>query len=162
MICSRCREDQPRDQFGPAADRYPTRRECKTCSRRRSQKRRHGVDAEERAAIAAAQGGCRICGHDDPGPRGWVVDHDHECCEGEDSCPKCRRGVLCQWCNWVIGHAFNRPQILRAAADYLDAPRSCSWHMPIACADSICTNGLYGQDELTESPANGERKSSGV
>src|ERR1700752_4613770 len=37
-------------------------------------------------------GPCMICG--DTGPR--VVDHDHSCCSGEASCPKCRRGLLCQ------------------------------------------------------------------
>jgi hypothetical protein len=155
--CSRCRTDQGRDQFGPSADAYPLHRECKTCMNNRAMRRKHGINKVEKSLIAAAQGGCRICGHPEPSTCGWVVDHDRDCCSGDKSCPKCRRGVICQWCNNVLGSAFDRPQILRAAADYLERARDCSWHMPVACAPSICGDGakrdatyLNGQDVLTQ------------
>lgn len=142
MLCSRCRTDQPRDQFGPSADMYPRQRECKKCSRRNAMIRKHGIDADAKAQIAEAQGGCRICGHPEPSAKGWVVDHDRGCCPGDKSCPNCRRGVICQWCNMALANAFDRPSILRAAADYLENPRDCSWHMPVACAPSICNGHL--------------------
>ena len=84
-------------------------------------RRRHGLTNSEKAEIAAAQGGCAICHREEPGRKGWVVDHDHACCTGEVSCPACRRGVLCQWCNNAIGYAQDSPTILRAAAEYLES-----------------------------------------
>lgn len=139
MICAGCKQDLPASEFAPSAPMWPGRaHHCRPCDRRRGQIRRHGLDADQRAQIVEAQGGCRICGHAEPSSKGWVVDHDHACCEGEKSCPSCRRGVVCQWCNTLLANAFDRPQILRAAADYLDAPRTCDWHMPIACSPTIC------------------------
>lgn len=145
MLCSRCKIDQPRNQFGPSADMWPKHRECKTCGRRLAMVRKHGIGAAEKTEIAEAQGGCRICGHAEPSAKGWVVDHDRDCCPGDKSCPNCRRGVICQWCNMVLGNAFDRPQILRAAAEYLERmPGDCSWHMPVACAPGICNGPLRG------------------
>ena len=143
-MCSRCHLDQPRSEFGPSADLWPERRVCHPCSRHLSQRKRHGLSKAERSEIADVQGGCLICARPEPGAKGWVVDHDRSCCSGDTSCPKCRRGVVCQWCNSVLGYAFDQQRILRSAADYLDrfAVRSdetlCGWHMPIACAPGIC------------------------
>ncbi len=142
MICSRCTQDLPDDQFGPSAKQWPRQRTCHACNRNAVQIKRHGLDAEARAVIAAAQGGCAICGHPEPGSKGWVVDHDRSCCPGDSSCPKCRRGIVCQWCNAVLGFAFERAETLRGALTYLEAAadqeRGCAWHMPVACAERIC------------------------
>lgn len=94
---------------------------CKSCERDRLQIRKHGITARQKAEIAAEQGGCAICKRPEPGAKGWVVDHDHACCPGETSCEKCRRGILCQWCNNVLGYASDRTDVLRAAADYLES-----------------------------------------
>lgn len=156
MLCSRCDIDMPDDQFGPSAVMWPTRRVCRPCGRQLSQRKRHGVTRDDRDEIATAQGGCAICGHAEPGAKGWVVDHDHACCDGDSSCPKCRRGVLCQWCNSMLGYAFDRVETLRAAIAYLDAPRTCAWHVPIACAPGICDaliHGENGENGLTENLA---------
>jgi hypothetical protein len=154
VMCSNCMTDRPREEFGPSAEMWPDRRMCHTCNRERSQRNRHGVTQQERAQIAAHQGGCAICGHPEPGGKGWVVDHDRiNCCDRDRSCPRCRRGVICQWCNSVLGYAFDRVDTLRRAIAYLEAPRTCSWHMPVACAPSICEahlHGRNGRDELTE------------
>ena len=141
MLCSRCGIDQPRELFGPSAELWPERRECHPCSTHKSQIKRHGIDQTQRAEIAAHQGGCAICGHIEPGKKGWVVDHDRiNCCDRDQSCPKCRRGVICQWCNSVLGYAFDRTETLAKAIEYLDKSKlgTCSWHMPVACAPSIC------------------------
>jgi hypothetical protein len=138
MMCNGCKRIKPLDEFGPSAAQWPSHARCKACNRRNAQVRRHGLTAEDKAVIAEAQGGCRICGHAEPSARGWSLDHDRSCCPGDKSCPKCRRGVICQWCNTVLGSAFDRPQILRAAAEYLERERDCSWHMPVAHAPSIC------------------------
>lgn len=149
-MCSRCKLDQPREMFGPSADQWPSHRTCAPCSRRQSQRRRHGLTQAERAEIAKHQGGCAICGHAEPGGKGWVVDHDRSCCPGDTSCPKCRRGVVCQWCNSVLGYAFDRVETLRRAIAYIEAHESgsnpCSWHMPVACAPGICTYVTDGHE----------------
>jgi hypothetical protein len=116
---------------------------CRACERNRASLRKHGITLQQKKEIADHRGGCAICGHDDPGSKGWVVDHDHECCDGEKSCPKCRRGVLCSWCNKMLANAFDRPQILTAAVNYLAKhdEGGCDWHMPVACAPRICGKG---------------------
>jgi hypothetical protein len=30
------------------------------------------------------------------------------------------RGILCDRCNWLLGHAAEQPEMLRAAADYIE------------------------------------------
>jgi len=139
ITCYKCGETKPLSEFVPSAPLWPERNHwCRPCDRARVRLVRHGMTVEQRNEIAIAQGGCRICGHPEPSAKGWVVDHDHECCPGGKSCPKCRRGIICQWCNTVLGNAFDRPEILRAAAAYLEADRTCDWHMPLACDPRIC------------------------
>lgn len=139
ITCCKCGLSKPLSEFSPSAPMWPERKHwCRPCDRSRMQIARHGLTATQRKLIAQEQGGCRICGHDDPGPKGWVIDHDRSCCPGDKSCPKCRRGVLCCYCNMALGSAFDRAAILRAAADYLDAQRTCSWHHPIACDPRLC------------------------
>src|SRR4051794_16577280 len=93
---------------------------CKACERERLQMRKHGMTSLEKENMAHAQDGCAICGRRDPGAKGWVVDHDHACCHGDASCPDCRRGVLCIWCNNALGYAGDDPAVLRRMADYIE------------------------------------------
>jgi hypothetical protein len=136
--CVACKTDQPRTEFGPSAEQWPSHRECKTCTRTRVQVRRHGLTADQKRDIAIAQGGCAICGHGDPGPKGWVLDHDRQCCQGDKSCPSCRRGVLCHYCNSMLGYAFDRAATLEAALHYLLPDPTCKWHAPIPCSIQLC------------------------
>jgi hypothetical protein len=99
---------------------------CKDCERRRVQINRHGLTAADKAAIAAEQGGCLGCGRTEPGAKGWVLDHDHACCPGDQSCIRCRRGVLCQWCNSALGYARDSPDTLRRLAAYLESGKRVS------------------------------------
>lgn len=141
MICGFCKIDKPEDQFGPKPNlKYAPGWWCRSCEANRMMIRKHGLTNEQKREIAEFHGGCAICGHTDPGAKGWTVDHDHTCCDGEKSCPRCRRGILCGWCNKMLAYAFDRPHILRAALEYLEvhATRSCDWHKPIACSERIC------------------------
>jgi len=56
------------------------------------------------------KGRCKICGR--VSTRTMHLDHDDK--TGED------RGLLCCSCNLILGHAHDSPEILRAAAAYLE------------------------------------------
>lgn len=142
MICQFCKQDKPAAEFGKAPTSTRYQHWCKSCERNRASVRRHGITVQQKCEIADAAGGCAICKHPDPGAKGWTVDHDHECCVGEKSCVRCRREILCGWCNKMLGSAFDRPQILEAAVEYLKRHQAggCDWHIPLACAERICGN----------------------
>ena len=82
-------------------------------------KRRYGITAEEAEEMLVAQGGlCAIC-RTAPAAH---VDHDHD--TGEV------RELLCFNCNGGLGQFKDDPEVLRAAADYVErhraSPRSVS------------------------------------
>lgn len=70
--------------------------------------------------MLAGQGGACVCGRDD---KLWI-DHDHSCCNGDHTCGKCFRGLLCPQCNSAIGLCGDDPERLRLLADYLDKWRA--------------------------------------
>ncbi|TQF03959.1 hypothetical protein E6W39_19095 [Kitasatospora acidiphila] len=74
----------------------------------------YGLKAGEYDALLAAQGGgCAIC----RGVRRYrlAVDHNHR--------TGLVRGLLCNMCNSrLLTAARDKPEVLRSAADYLDAP----------------------------------------
>lgn len=65
-------------------------------------------------ALLEAQGNCcAICGRP-PYARKFNVDHDHRTLEV--------RGLLCFLCNYFVVQRTATPELLRAAAAYLEAP----------------------------------------
>lgn len=79
----------------------------------------HGLTPTARKVLVWMQDGkCAIC-HDEL-QDALVVDHDHRCCPGGNSCGKCRRGMLCPRCNSGLGFFADDPDRLRAAATYLE------------------------------------------
>jgi hypothetical protein len=52
------------------------------------------------------------------------VDHDHACCPGGPSCGHCIRGLICHWCNHMLGHAREDPARLQGGAMYLERYRA--------------------------------------
>lgn len=73
----------------------------------------YGITLEEYNQMAARQDfRCAICGQDEAP---LVVDHKHGA--------RGARGLLCQPCNKGLGHFFDTPALLTAAAGYLR--RSC-------------------------------------
>lgn len=78
-------------------------------------RRMFGIGLQEWEDLFTAQDRvCKICKSDDPrGRYGWHTDHKHP------SGPI--RGILCRACNHLLGHADDHPDVLRAAALYLEA-----------------------------------------
>lgn len=74
--------------------------------------------------------GCDICGIDILGIGRrigshtkrtlLVVDHDHSCCGGNQSCGRCVRGFLCGPCNTAIGMLHEDPTVIHHAAEYVE------------------------------------------
>lgn len=74
----------------------------------------YGISLERYQEMESAQDGrCRICGETCPSGRALAVDHCHT--SGEV------RGLLCGQCNNGLGRFKDRPDLLRAAADYLES-----------------------------------------
>lgn len=71
--------------------------------------------------LAQQRGCCAICETDDPGAREWMIDHDHACCPGTYSCGHCIRGLVCYFCNFLLGNARDDTKILASAIRYLQA-----------------------------------------
>lgn len=76
----------------------------------------YGISQEERDSLVAQQGGrCAICNRV---PKRLVVDHDHTCCPGRETCGECRRGLLCDTCNARLPYVED-DDIRTACVDYL-------------------------------------------
>ena len=77
---------------------------------------KYGLTLESYDAMLAEQGGaCKICGGK-PSDRRLMVDHDHE--------TGLVRGLLCNNCNRSAGLVHDRPELLRALADYIESARA--------------------------------------
>jgi hypothetical protein len=77
--------------------------------------RKYGITVDDYTRMREAQNGCcAICKRPD-GRRRLAVDHDHV--------TKKVRALLCGPCNVTLGMMRDDPQLLRAAADYLESFR---------------------------------------
>jgi Autographiviridae endonuclease VII len=73
--------------------------------------RRYGLTRAAYDALSDEQGGlCAIC-RCEPTGKGLCVDHDHV--------TKKVRGLLCNRCNWALGHMRDNPDYLNNAITYL-------------------------------------------
>lgn len=61
---------------------------------------------------------CEICGVALT-TKNLNVDHDHECCPGQQTCGECIRGLLCRACNRGIGSFSESVDNLNVAVGYL-------------------------------------------
>jgi Recombination endonuclease VII len=52
-----------------------------------------------------------------------AIDHDRACCPGNRSCGKCLRGLIRRNLNVALGMFNDDPELLRAAADYIERYR---------------------------------------
>lgn len=51
------------------------------------------------------------------------VDHDHSCCQGNNSCGGCVRGTLCSGCNTALGLVRESVETLASLIRYVEANR---------------------------------------
>ena len=73
---------------------------------------RYGMSSEQYEELLKKQNGlCAICA-EPPGPRGFHIDHDHV--------SNIVRGMLCQSCNLLLGHAKDSVKRLSSAISYLE------------------------------------------
>lgn len=119
MTCLECGGPTPRSKRGPArkwCDEHNTPRirqrkhEAELSAadpdwRRRKRLKKYNLTLEQYDEMVAAQGGlCKICNRPPPGGQILAVDHDHSCCPQKlQSCGECIRGLLCNYCNGVLG-----------------------------------------------------------
>ena len=76
----------------------------------------YGISPEQYEKMLASQGGgCALCGQDGSTSRGGVLHVDHCHTNGHV------RGLLCDLCNRGLGLFKDRPDLLRRAAEYLEA-----------------------------------------
>lgn len=61
---------------------------------------------------------CEIC-DSELGTKNINIDHDHECCPGQQTCGKCIRGLLCRACNRGIGSFNEKAENVLKAVEYL-------------------------------------------
>lgn len=120
--CYVCQVQKPLDEFREYNDnvRGRVRRssECSSCAadRRRASRLRSqfNISVEEYDQILDAQGGvCAVC-KKPPTTKRLAVDHDHA--------TGLIRGLVCWWCNKLIGAANDDAERLRSASDYLLEP----------------------------------------
>jgi hypothetical protein len=75
--------------------------------------RKYGITQQEYDDLLLSQAGrCPGCRTDDPGDKGWCIDHCHR--SGRV------RGLLCNRCNTMLGLADEDPTILRLLADFAE------------------------------------------
>jgi len=136
--CSHCEQHKPLDQFnvdktGPSGRSFY----CKVCASAKSRKHHHrrketdpeyllakktnylkwkfGISLDEyKRRLAKQDHTCAICHTKEPNG-GWHLDHDHATGQLRD--------FLCCTCNAGLGYMKDSPEILRAAAIYLERHR---------------------------------------
>jgi hypothetical protein len=107
-------------------NKYRTDPEYKLRRNRERVAARYGLTRKGYAALLEAQNhACAICKtpHIEENNKRLFIDHDHEVGH------KAVRGLLCSTCNLGIGYFKDNPDLLRAAAEYLERnnePTACS------------------------------------
>ena len=112
-VCSKCGIAVQRKSGIPVcADCQVDKRERGKEHEQRRRLRAYGITQEQYDEMMRSQGGqCAICRTEEPGQKGWQIDHDHE--NGNV------RGLLCRTCNLSLGYMEDDPKRLEAAAAYL-------------------------------------------
>jgi hypothetical protein len=125
--CKSCREIHPLSNFHKSKEGSKgLMAVCRPCYNKKVRKKYdplkkksirlkyiYGITYEEyKAKLQGQDNGCAICGIKIPGGNGdFYVDHNHT--TGQV------RGLLCHWCNFMIGQSKEDPEILQSGIDYL-------------------------------------------
>lgn len=110
--CSGCGLLRLNREYGPKSG-GGLRSACLECESVRAKAKRYGISEDEVRAAEATER-CMICKTDNPGDRGWAIDHDHD--------TGAVRGVLCQFCNVGLGMFRDNIEALESAISYLKEP----------------------------------------
>ncbi len=125
--CRDCISEYTRELYrrDPSRAKFYKRNEDRDKKRDYLIQYKHGVSRDILLKKLEEQNGCAICGFDIlQQNEKWCVDHDHKCCGKNTSCDKCRRGILCQSCNLMLGYAKDNLETLQNAILYLDKHKS--------------------------------------
>lgn len=120
--CSICEVMKPLDAFSlcpsGVAGRNPG---CKNCCNSLRRQKVYKLSKEDFDLLLQSQGGvCAVCKKEPENTKGWVIDHDHECCPSKHkTCGQCIRGVLCSTCNSGLGLFKDNKEVLQNAISYL-------------------------------------------
>lgn len=99
-------------------------RMCRLCTKQERRFRLYGLSPAQYDARIEAQGGrCAICQNPFTTDQQRHVDHDHH--------TLVVRGILCSRCNAALGLFCDNPQVMRAAALYVEQSRLASPGQPI-------------------------------
>lgn len=105
-------------------DNPKTRKDTRTAEQRAAARLRwrHGISPEIWQKMwDKQQGCCYLCEQPLPDNTSEVmIDHDHDHCPPNSSCPLCQRGLACKKCNWAIGVVADNPDLLRRIASNLE------------------------------------------
>ena len=94
------------------------RKQCHQCSTLRH---KYGINTPERDALLESQDGqCMICSANITFDGQCSGIRKHSACVDHCHSSGAVRGILCGMCNAGIGMFFDRPDFMRAAADYLE------------------------------------------
>lgn len=126
-----CEEEKSLSDFYGYSARDSKRPYCKSCTKKRAAgwrkenpkavfrwklKRSYGITPERLEQMQTEQEGlCKICKQKCKVKRRLSIDHDHT--------TKKVRGLLCGNCNHGLGHFRDSPDLLRAAAEYIENSR---------------------------------------
>ena len=98
-VCDNCRVD-------PRANGYE--------KERRRTLRKYGITQNDFDEMLHNQDNrCLICKADDPGNKGWCIDHCHD--------TGLVRALLCNACNMALGQVRENPRILRSMIEYVES-----------------------------------------
>lgn len=120
--CKECTREQQRDYLNRKGKEINERRkaqrqtpEGQRKSRDRDLRRHYGIGLLDLERMIRSQGGrCAICDDVFESDKLTHVDHCHF--------RGVIRGILCSYCNLMLGHAKDDPKRLLAAAQYLELP----------------------------------------
>ena len=110
-VCKECKEEKTAEHFHKTKQTksglYPY---CKPCrhvyDKYNKIKRNYGLSKDEYESMQTTH--CPICGSEAP----LVVDHDHSTLKV--------RGLICNPCNLLLGHARDNIETLKNAIKYLE------------------------------------------
>lgn len=137
-FCPRCKNNQDVDKFSKDNRKADGLKGiCKPCHvivGREWKKRQHpdrmkgyaikryNLEIEEYKQMLALQNNkCASCGQPFTNLLPAHIDHDHGCCNGNRSCGKCVRGLVCPICNRTIGASRDNINSLTRRCELLEA-----------------------------------------